>query len=111
MQRRLAISFFSLFLLVVSHPVMAQLTNPLHTTDIRTIIGRMIQAILSVTGSIALLMFVYGGFLWLISAGSEDRVKTGKEVMKWATLGLVVIVTAYLIVSTIVTALESGTVA
>ena len=88
----------------------ATLTNPLGTTNIRTVIGRLITSLLGVTGSIALLMFVYGGFLWLISAGVPDKVKKGKEVMKWAVLGLVVIVGAYTIVRAVVTALESGTI-
>ena len=89
----------------------AQLINPLHTTDIRAVIGRIIQAILGVTGATALLMFVYGGFLWLISAGETERVKKGKETMKWAVIGLAVIIGAYMIVSTLITALETGAVA
>ncbi|MCR4313975.1 MAG: pilin [Candidatus Uhrbacteria bacterium] len=93
----------------------ATLYNPLDpdntkTVTVSTIIGRLISTILGVTGSIALLMFVYGGFLWLISAGVPDRVKKGKEVMKWAVLGLVIIVGAYTIVRAIVSALESGTI-
>ena len=98
--------------ILVSLPTLsyaATLTNPLGTTNVRTVIGRLIQAILGVTGSIALLMFVYGGFLWLISAGRPEEVKKGKEAMKWAALGLIVIVGAYTIVRAIVSALESGT--
>lgn len=105
--------FFSLlcaFLLFPTSISAATLTNPLGTTNVRTVIGRLISSILGVTGSIALLMFVYGGFLWLISAGEADKVKKGKEVMKWAVLGLVVIVGAYTIVRAIVSALESGTI-
>lgn len=97
------------FLLLPASVSAATLTNPLGTTNVREVIGRLISAILGVTGSIALLMFIYGGFLWLISAGG-DNIKKGKEVMKWAALGLVVIVGAYTIVRAIVSALESGTV-
>ena len=88
----------------------AVLSNPLGTTSIQVIIGRLIRAMLGVTGSIALLMFIWGGFLWLISAGEPEKVKKGKDAMKWATFGLVVIVGAYMIVNTIVKALESGTI-
>ncbi|MBI4257117.1 hypothetical protein HY626_03635 [Candidatus Uhrbacteria bacterium] len=106
--------FIISFSLSVPHLLQAaKLINPLDPTGsgnitITTIIGRLIQTVLGVTGSIALLMFVYGGFLWLISAGEPDKVKKGKEVMKWAILGLVVIVGAYTIVRAIVSALESG---
>ncbi|TAL50730.1 hypothetical protein EPN81_01985 [Patescibacteria group bacterium] len=105
--------FFSLIAFLVLLPSLASaavLTNPLETTNINEVIGRLIQTVLGITGSVALLMFVYGGFLWLISAGVPDNVKKGKEVMKWASLGLVVIVGAYAIVKAIVSALESGTV-
>lgn len=93
----------------------AELINPLDPSGtgdvtIATIIGRLISTVLGVTGSVALLMFVYGGFLWLISAGEPEKVKKGKEVMKWAVFGLVIIVLAYTIVRAIVTALESGTI-
>lgn len=106
---RVLISLFA----SLSLPIGAQaavLTNPLETTNINEVIGRLITSLLGVTGSIALLMFVYGGFLWLISAGEPDKVKKGKEVMKWSVLGLVVIVGAYTIVRAIVSALESGTI-
>ncbi|NQV90815.1 hypothetical protein HQ487_05440 [Candidatus Uhrbacteria bacterium] len=104
-------SLFVLLLLAPSSVFAARLYNPLGegVTDIRTVIARIINAILSVTGSIALLMFIYGGFLFLISGGGEN-VKKGKEVMKWAVIGLAVIIGAYMLVSTVVTALESGTV-
>jgi amino acid transporter len=116
LNKNLRLAIFSLFLFLPAKIFAAELYNPLDPSGtgdvtITTIIGRLISAILGVTGSIALLMFVYGGFLWLISGGEAEKVKKGKEVMKWAVLGLVVIVGAYMIVSMIVTALESGTIA
>ncbi|MBI5794431.1 hypothetical protein HZA87_05145 [Candidatus Uhrbacteria bacterium] len=88
-----------------------ELTNPLGTTDITVIIARLIQAILGITGAVALLMFIWGGFQWLISGGSPEKVKKGKETLIWAVIGLAVIVGAYMLVSAVVSALESGTVA
>ena len=110
MRNRMILFLFSL-LMLPSVSFAAELTNPLYTTDIREVISRIIQAILGVTGAIALLMFVYGGFLWLISGGENEKVKKGKETMKWAVLGLAVIIGAYMIVSTIINALEKGVVA
>lgn len=86
------------------------LTNPLGTSDVREIIGRVISAALSVVGTLALLMFVYGGFLWLTSRGDTKLVGKGKETMTWAILGLVVIFGAYVIVRTVLTGLVSGSV-
>ncbi|MBI4437800.1 hypothetical protein HY631_02510 [Candidatus Uhrbacteria bacterium] len=107
-------SFFLAVTLLTLAPAFAraaELTNPLGTTDVRVIIARIIQAILSITGAVALLMFIWGGFQWLISAGEPEKIKKGKETFTWAIIGLAVIIGAYMLVSTIVSALESGTVA
>ncbi|MBU0613962.1 hypothetical protein KJ766_01605, partial [Patescibacteria group bacterium] len=53
------------------------LTNPLGITDPRLLVARLIQGALSLMGTIALLMFMYGGFLWLTSAGKPEPVKKG----------------------------------
>lgn len=46
------------------------------------------------SGSFALLMFVIGGFYYITSAGSEEKVKKGKEYIRNAVTGLVIILTA-----------------
>ncbi|HMB65833.1 MAG TPA: pilin [Patescibacteria group bacterium] len=61
-------------------------------------IGRIIDTSLGVVGSLALLMFVYGGFIWMLAAGNSERVEKGKNILFWATIGLVVIFTSYVIV-------------
>jgi hypothetical protein len=45
-----------------------QLENPLGTTDISEMLGNIIKKLLRFLGSISLLVFVVGGFLWLTSA-------------------------------------------
>jgi len=71
--------------------------------------GRIIQAMLGVVGSIALVMFIYGGFLWLTSGGSADKIKKGRETLVWAILGLVVVFTSYIILSYVLTAITTAT--
>ncbi|MEA3272760.1 MAG: pilin, partial [Patescibacteria group bacterium] len=86
-----------------------KLTNPLGTTSIPEIIGRIIKAALGIVGSIALLMFVYGGFTLLTSSGNEKSVQKGKDILTWATIGLVVIFVSYIAVNFVLGALtESG---
>lgn len=87
------------------------LYNPLGTeTDVRVIIGRVIKGVLSIIGSIAFLMFIYGGVLWLTSAGNADMVKKGKGVLIWTTLGIGVIFSAYAVTSAVLNAITSGSV-
>ncbi len=79
------------------------LDNPLG--DINTpqvLIGKMINSVLGVIGSITLLMFVYGGFIWMTSSGSSDKIKKGKDIILWSTIGLMVIFSSYALVALII---------
>jgi len=74
------------------------ITNPLAAGGIdspQTLIGRVINSILGVVGSLALVMFVYGGLLWMTSGGSAEQVKKGRDILIWAAIGLVIIFSAY----------------
>lgn len=71
------------------------ITNPLNVSTPQLLIGRVINSILGVVGSLALVMFVYGGLIWMTSSGSSDQVKKGKDILIWAVVGLVIIFSAY----------------
>jgi len=74
------------------------LPNPLQTDSIATIIGRITKYMVGISGTIALLFFIYGGSLWLISAGRPDYVTKGRNAMVWSGIGLVVIFASYALV-------------
>ncbi len=84
-------------------------SNPLGTADLPTLIGRVISAVLGIVGSIALLMFIYGGFLWLTSAGAEQKITQGKNILVWATIGLAIIFLSYTLVGFVIKGLTSTT--
>lgn len=69
---------------------------------IPTLIGKVIKGALGVVGSLALVMFIYGGLVWMTAAGNEQRVKMGKDILIWATIGLIVIFTSYALVHFII---------
>jgi len=85
------------------------LTNPLDITDPNEIIGNVIRAILGIVGSLALAIFIFGGFTWVISAGNEEKIKKGKDMILWATLGLVVIFFSYAMVTFVLSAIGGST--
>lgn len=86
------------------------LTNPLGSEDVRVIVGTVIKGALSVSGTLALLMFVYGGILWLTDMGRGDHVKKGKDILVWSTLGIILIASAYVLTDAIFNALIYGSV-
>ncbi len=71
------------------------LTNPLNAKTIPELISNLLKAAIGIVGALALLVFIYGGFIWLTSGGDSGKVSAGKEAMKWAAIGLVVIFTSY----------------
>ncbi len=84
------------------------LYDPLGHAPITTIIGRVISALLGLSGAVALLVFVWSGILMIVAAGNPERIKKAKSSLVWATIGLVVIFTAYTLVATLIGVLSTG---
>lgn len=95
--------FFSLSIIFiffgVSNALSVGLENPIGTTNFTQIFGNAIKIVTGIMGSLALVVFVYGGFLWLTSGGNSDKVQKGSSAMIWAVLGIVVIFASYAIIS------------
>ena len=84
--------------------------NPLGTdVNVNVLLGRVINAVMGIVGSLALAMFIYGGFIWMTAAGNNERVTKGKDILIWATLGLIVIFSAYAIVNFVLTGIAAPT--
>ena len=100
------VAVVSTLMLAVAPAVFAvELQNPIGINDPRVIIGNIIRAILGLVGSIALAIFILGGFYWVTSMGNEEKVTKGKNMIIWATFGLAVIFFAYAVVTFIVGAI------
>ncbi|MFH1744618.1 MAG: pilin [bacterium] len=78
------------------------LRNPLGSTDIPTLIGKVINSLLGIVGSIALLMFIYGGVVWMTASGNSQSVEKGRNIIMWAVIGLIVIFSSYGLVKFII---------
>ncbi len=81
--------------------ILGALENPLGEgkTDPRIIIGLAIKGAMSILGSLALATFIYGGFVWMLSAGNPEKVTKGRNILVWAFIGLVVIFSSYAIIN------------
>ncbi len=76
-------------------PSGASLQNPIKADSVPELIGMVINSVLGIVGSLALLMFVFGGLTWMTSSGSQEKVKKGKDILIWSALGLVIVFGAY----------------
>lgn len=100
-----AFLIFSLFTIFNTTPAYADavktcdgvacISNPLSAETPQALIGQIINSILGVVGSLALLMFVYGGITWMTSSGNQEKVKKGRDIIVWAAIGLVIVFSAY----------------
>jgi len=53
--------------------------------------------VVSLVGAIFLLVMIYGGFTWMTAQGDEKKTTKAKEMIVAAIIGLVFILSAYLI--------------
>jgi len=100
--------FLSMFLMPVcfSAPNINELTKGVATeggyetqgvtdTTLSETVGRIIKIILSLTGTIFLVLTVYAGILWMTAGGIEERVTKAKTILQTSVIGLVIVVAAY----------------
>jgi hypothetical protein len=71
--------------------------SELPQSNLISIIGGIIKAIMGFLGVIALILVLYGGFLYMTSGGEPAKVDKAKQVLINATIGLVIILSAYAI--------------
>lgn len=65
------------------------ITDPLDTTF------GIIQAFLQLLGLIGLILVIYGGFTLLLSAGNPEKIKKGRDIILWAVIGIIVVLSSY----------------
>lgn len=64
-------------------------TSPIATA------GKIIQVLLGLLGIIAVVIIIYGGFLWTTSGGSEEKINQAKKLLRNAVIGLIIILSAW----------------
>lgn len=65
--------------------------------DIAVSIGGVIKGLLSLVGTIFLLLTVYAGILWMTAQGDESKVEKSKSIIRASVIGLVITLSAYAI--------------
>jgi hypothetical protein len=78
------------------------LPDPLAGMNFPQIVGNIVRAFAGIAGSIALLMFVWGGITYIMSGGVQEKVKKSKATLLNAAIGIVLILCAYTFVSAII---------
>ncbi|OGY50838.1 MAG: hypothetical protein A3J59_03215 [Candidatus Buchananbacteria bacterium RIFCSPHIGHO2_02_FULL_56_16] len=81
----------------------------LGTADLRVSIMQIVRAALGFLGVLAILIMLYGGFVWMTAGGNAQRIETAKKVLINGVIGLVIIFTSFMLASFIIRQLEIAT--
>lgn len=73
-----------------------------NSTTITDLIINIIKILLFVSGGIAVLFVIYGGFLYLTAGGNEEQAEKGKTALVNAIIGIIIVILAYVIVNVVV---------
>lgn len=76
--------------------------------DPRAIVASIIKILLSFLGTIAVVLIIYAGFLWMTAGGKPDNIKKAKDIMSAAVVGLVLILISYGITVFVTNALSNA---
>ncbi|MCX6746472.1 MAG: Ig-like domain-containing protein [Candidatus Parcubacteria bacterium] len=88
-------------------PGLNEIASPLGlgTMDIRVTIAQIIRVALGLLGIVAVVIILYGGFLYLTSMGEPEKIKKAKDVLRDGVIGLIIILMAFAIASFIINAI------
>lgn len=70
------------------------------TAEVRgpeSMISAVISIALAFVGVIFLVLMIYGGYLWMTAAGSEEQVTKAKKLITAAIIGLIIVIMSYAI--------------
>lgn len=79
------------------------------TQDFAGSISTVIVGVLSLAGTIFLVLTVYAGILWMTAQGNEDNVTKAKDIVTQAIIGLAITLAAYAITAFVTGKLNPAT--
>lgn len=73
-----------------------------NTPDISMVVTNIIKGFIGVVGMVCLIMIVYGGAKYMTSAGNPDKIKSAKNTILYAVIGVVIAVLSFAIVNFVI---------
>ena len=92
----LLFSLLAIFLMSANvQAALVDVDNPISTTDFNELVDNVLDWVLGIAASVALLMLIAGGIMYTTAAGSEEKLKSAKKTILYAILGVVVVILSY----------------
>jgi len=99
--------FTLLILLALLTPTGAQavdFVNPLGASgieDVGDLISNITRWLIGIVGMLAMLALIWGGILYIIALNNQQHLDTAKNIIKWAIVGLSIVLLSFVIISTV----------
>lgn len=69
--------------------------------DLKVLLNTILSYFLGFLGFVCVIMVIYGGILYVTSAGNDENVGKAKKILLYAAIGIVIIMVSYALVNTI----------
>lgn len=79
-------------------------------SSLRELIQTILNYFLGFLGFVATLMVIYGGVLYVTSAGNDESVGKAKKILMYAVLGIIIILISFALINTVLGAGTGGSV-
>jgi hypothetical protein len=76
--------------------------NQSGTNNLSGYIGNIVNILLFIIGAVAVIMIIIGGLRYVLSGGDSSSIKSAKDTILYAVIGLIVAISAYAIVNFVV---------
>ena len=78
-------------------------------TNLRDFVVNAVNFVLGFLGLAAIIMIIYGGFMYVTAAGAEEKTTKGKKSVTYAIVGIVIILISFALVNTVIRGIGTGT--
>lgn len=78
-------------------------------TDLPTLVGKLITALLSVLGIVFVILVIYAGFMYLSAQGDTTKVQKANKLLTQSVIGLIIVIAAYAISNFVIGVLVTAT--
>jgi len=78
-------------------------------TNLRDYVVNVVNFVLGFLGLVAVIVVIYGGYLYVTAAGVEDQTTKGKKSVSYAMIGIIIILISFALVNTVIKGVGKGT--
>jgi len=72
-----------------------------NNVTLAAIVNRVVQFLIPVAGIILLLVLIWGGYDYMMSGGTPDKIKSAQAKLTTAIIGFILLITSYILVKVI----------